>query len=245
MQAAAVRSRFTKILFLILQLHPRVNPWSSACDRLKDQIMGAGNSSDWEKSYRQLLEESPLHQQSVEIWAADNRFVLKKLELINDTDAVLKLMFDLENVGIVGHSLGGATAGEMAITESKVKAGINLDGFQFGGLLDSELHVPFMFVWENGRNSESTVNANEVFCQKSRADCYSLLIQGFEHATFTDMPLFSSIWESAELNPEGLRAIQLQREYILGFFNKHLKNRTVQLLNRPSRKFPEVVLKRY
>jgi len=212
-------------------------------ERLKDMIIRAVNSADRENSYRQLLEKSPLHQQSVQIWAADNRFVLTKLERINADDPVLKGILDLENIGIVGHSLGGATAGEMASTEPKIKAGINMDGFQFGGLLDTELHVPFMFMWENGRNNVDASNANDLFFQKSQADCYSLVIKGFEHASFTDLPLFTNIWQSAEPTPESLRAIRLQREYILAFFNKHLKNIPAPLLNAPSRKYPEVLFK--
>ncbi|GBE27791.1 isoform II [bacterium BMS3Bbin03] len=212
-------------------------------ERLKDRIIRAANFADRENSYRRLLEKSPLHQQSVQIWAADNHFVLKKLEQINAADSILKGMVDFENAGIIGHSLGGATAGEMASTEPKIKAGINLDGFQFGGLPDVELKVPFMFMWENGRNVAGTAGANDLFFQKSQAACYSLVIKGFEHATFTDLPLFASIWQSAEPTPKSLRAIQLQREYILAFFNKHLKNRPAPLLKGSSQKYPEVVFK--
>lgn len=156
-------------------------------------------------------------------------------------DPLLKGMMNLENIGVIGHSLGGATAGEMAITEPKIKAGINLDGFQFGGLLETELSIPFMFMWENGRNDEGKVNGNELFFRKSKAPCYSLVIKGFEHATFTDLPLFSSIWESQKLNLKGLRAIQLQRDYILAFFNKHSKNLPTPLLEEPAKQYPEVV----
>jgi len=212
-------------------------------ERLKDRIIRAANPADRENSYRQLLEKSPLHQQSVQIWAADNRFVLKKLEQINAADPILKGIIDFDDAGIMGHSLGGATAGEMAATEPKIKAGINLDGFQFGGLIDSELRVPFMFMWENGQNSAGTVNANDLFFQKSQAACYSLLIKGFEHATFTDLPLFTTIWQSAAAPPEGLRAVRLQRDYILAFFNKHLRNKPAPLLDGPSQKYPEVVFK--
>ena len=212
-------------------------------ERLKQQIVRAANLADMENSYRQLLEKSPLHQQSVQIWAADNRFVLKKLEDINAIDSVLKGILDFENVGIIGHSLGGATAGEMACTEPRIKAGVNLDGFQFGGLIDSELHVPFMFIWENGENNAGTANANGLFFQRSQSICYSLLINGFEHSMFTDLPLFTSVWQSAKSTPEGVWAIQLQREYILAFFNKHLKNMPAPLLNGPSQKYPQVLFK--
>ena len=212
-------------------------------ERLKDQIVSAENVRVMETSYRKLLAESPLHQESVQIWTADNQFVLRKLQEINKADPILKGMMDLETVGIFGHSLGGATAGEMAITEPSIKAGVNLDGFQFGRLLETELTIPFMFMWENGRSTENTTNGNEIFYQKSKAPCYSLVIKGFEHATFTDLPLFRSIWQSSELNPEGLRAIQLQREYILAFFNKHLKGIPAQLLSGPAENYPEVIFK--
>jgi predicted dienelactone hydrolase len=213
----------------------------SVQERLKDQILGAENERAVEDSYRKLLAESPLHQESVQIWTADNQFVLRKLREINEADPILKGIMDLKTVGIVGHSLGGATAGEMAITEPNIKAGINLDGFQFGRLLETELTIPFMFMWENGRSRGNTTNGNELFFQKSKAPCYSLVIKDFEHATFTDLPLFNSIWQSSELDPEGLRAIQLQREYILAFFNQYLKGKPEPLLSGPTEKYPEVV----
>ncbi|NOZ74946.1 MAG: DUF4440 domain-containing protein [FCB group bacterium] len=212
-------------------------------EELKDRIIRAGHLAEQEKYYRQLLVKSPRHQESVQVWAADNRFVLQKLKALNDTDPVLAGLFDLTAIGTIGHSLGGATAGELALTEPTVRAGINLDGFQFGGVLESELQIPFMFIWENGRNSRLPVNGNDLFFQKSKAACYSLVIQGFEHTTFTDLPLFESIWESPELSPQGLRAIKLQKAYIVAFFNKHIKEIPEPLLDGPSQKYSEVIFK--
>jgi hypothetical protein len=41
---------------------------------------------------------------------------------------------DTDRIGIFGYSKGGALAGQVSATGKRVKAGINLGGFSFGGL---------------------------------------------------------------------------------------------------------------
>ncbi|WP_233277593.1 alpha/beta hydrolase family protein [Paenibacillus durus] len=65
-----------------------------------------------------------------DIWTQDVEFVISQLEALNagrmETD--FKDKVDLNHVGIMGHSFGGATAYNAAYTIAKIKAGINMDG---------------------------------------------------------------------------------------------------------------------
>ncbi|WP_199615453.1 alpha/beta hydrolase family protein [Paenibacillus alkalitolerans] len=65
-----------------------------------------------------------------QIMADDVSFVIDKLTEMNDgkTDSIFESKLNLEQVGVVGHSLGGAAAYNLALNESRVKAAINLDG---------------------------------------------------------------------------------------------------------------------
>ncbi len=211
-------------------------------ERYKDQIIHADRFSIWQESYKRLLLSSPLHQESVNAWAEDNRFVLKKLKEINAFDPMLKGIIDLQNVGVIGHSLGGATAGEMSYQDKQIKAGVNLDGFQFGNLINNRLEIPFLFVWENGINSDNIKNANKWFCKTSNKDCYSLLIKNFEHSYFTDLPIFKNIGLSPKISPQLLKIVELQRDYIRTFFNRYLKNSPEPKLEEVEKQYPETIL---
>lgn len=65
-----------------------------------------------------------------QIMADDVSFVIDKLMDMNagKSDSIFKGKLDMERIGVVGHSLGGAAAYNLAINDRRIKAAINLDG---------------------------------------------------------------------------------------------------------------------
>ena len=65
-----------------------------------------------------------------QIMADDARFVIRKLAELNEGSAGAGFVsrLDLERIGVIGHSVGGAAAYNLAINEPRVKAAVNLDG---------------------------------------------------------------------------------------------------------------------
>jgi predicted dienelactone hydrolase len=65
-----------------------------------------------------------------QIMADDASFVIDELEKMNDgkIETIFKGKLDLEKIGAIGHSVGGAVAYNLAINDSRVKAAIDLDG---------------------------------------------------------------------------------------------------------------------
>jgi predicted dienelactone hydrolase len=178
-------------------------------------ILNTDNLEELTKAYKKLVELTPLHTESVDLWVLDTKNVIKKLEEINNQNKYLKGGFDFNNMGVFGHSVGGATAGEFG-SKTIFKAGINLDGFQFGNLINSKLQIPFLFISSNEEaNRYLKVSP---FASNSEFDTYHAIIKGFSHSSFSDLQLFS---------PNGVSDIKLQRALILGFFNKYLKNEKV------------------
>jgi hypothetical protein len=99
-----------------------------------------------------------------------------------------------------------------------IKAGINLDGFQFGDLHTQSLSVPFMFVSSN-REEDRYLRAL-TFMDNAKNDCYQVAIKGFSHDNFTDLKYVL----------EGDRkAIELQRDLIKTFFDKYVKGITADI----------------
>lgn len=68
-----------------------------------------------------------------QIMADDVSFVIDTLEKMNEgkIESVFKGNLDLEKIGTMGHSVGGAVAYNLAINDSRVKAAIDLDGIVY------------------------------------------------------------------------------------------------------------------
>jgi ketosteroid isomerase-like protein/pimeloyl-ACP methyl ester carboxylesterase len=209
-------------------------------EAFKDSILLARNLNSREHWYRELLRTSPKHQESARIWAADIGFVIDRLQTMNRQEGEFAGVLDLERIGVLGHSLGGAAAGQITLTDPRVKAGINIDGFQFGDLIDRPLTDPFMFVGAQRPWAGDSTTANDVFFQRAESSAYVVLIAGFTHGTFSDLPLFENVWGEANSAVDGKRALTIQRAYIRAFFDRHLRQRRAPLLDGPSSAFPEV-----
>jgi predicted dienelactone hydrolase len=65
--------------------------------------------------------------------------VVDELDEWNDT-GFFKGKLDLSNVGVFGHSRGGGAAGESLLIDSKIKAVANIDGVQWGQIVDTLFH---------------------------------------------------------------------------------------------------------
>ena len=57
---------------------------------------------------------------------------------------------DLRHVGIVGHSIGGATAVQVMASDPRFKVGVDLDGKLFGTEPDARLNRPFLWIQSDG-----------------------------------------------------------------------------------------------
>ena len=65
-----------------------------------------------------------------QIMADDSKFVIEKLGELNDgkLNTLFQGRINLDQIGAIGHSVGGAVAYNLAINDSRVKAAIDLDG---------------------------------------------------------------------------------------------------------------------
>jgi len=197
---------------------------------IQETILSSDDLQENDGAYRQLVKLSPLHNESTRLWASDTRAIIAKLRQLDTRDQILRGAFNFDAMGVFGHSVGGAAAGQLAFGDNEIRAGINLDGFQFGDLINNRLGIPFMFVSSN-QQANSYLRAKS-FMHESETVCYQVTIKGFSHGNFTDLEQFM---------PGRERATKLQRDLILAFFNKYLKNNDVDMSDL-ERKFPEVTL---
>jgi len=193
---------------------------------------------------RELMDQRPKSMESLQIWVADISFIIDRLEEINRSDTIFRQKLDLEKIGVMGHSFGGAAAGQACLVEKRCKAGINLDGLQIGDMLSKPLEKPFLFMHHDNAGAVNKT-PNRLFFRQSHSRAYLLLIKGTTHFSFSDLalPCYARILGTPPGlagSIDGYRCLQIQNDYVCAFFDKHLRHQNVALLNRPSDKYPEV-----
>lgn len=157
----------------------------------------------------------------------------------------------IHDVGMFGHSLGGATAAETMWHDSRITGGINLDGQMGGEVLGSDLARPFLLMStpDHNRTNDATWAA---FWEHQSGWKKALVLADSHHLTYSDFPLLAEALPSTAsvFTPEELeemfgtinprRANLLQRAYILGFFQFALRGAEDSLFDGPDARYPEI-----
>lgn len=193
---------------------------------------------------KELMDKRSKIMESLKIWVEDITFIINKLEELNNSEGIFYKKLDLDKIGVIGHSFGGVAAGQACIVEKRCKAGVNLDGLQLGDMLKRPLEKPFMFMHHD---NERAINKkpNKIFFNQSKSTAYMLLIKGASHFNFSDLslPFYSKILEPPKGflgSIDGYRCLKIQNDYVRAFFDKHLCNKKLDLLNGYSKDYPEV-----
>jgi hypothetical protein len=173
-----------------------------------------------------LLKESPKY------WAKDIDFFINKLPDINKSDSNLKTKLNLEQIGVFGMSMGGIAANEVCIGNSKVKAGVNIDGGIYGSTIDTLISTPFMFI-----NSQRYLGYGNLFLSKSSKECYSITVRNSDHYNFTDYALYPSQPNMMVGTIDPTVPIEIMNSMILSFFNKYLLGMNTKDLKAISLKY--------
>ena len=211
--------------------------YSNEVEAIKGRIINCKEPDAKYELHQELNKSQPLNVNDVKIRAQNIYFLMEKLHEINED---LCGIIDTSSIGIFGFSKGGAVAGEICVNENRVKAGINLDGFMYGDIVDRPVNRPFMFIHSVSTDPEAYIN--DYFFYKSADEAYMLKISGATHANFGDLSLFGGIFKSRGVigSIDGKKAVCIQRDYILAFFNKYLKNIDNDLLDNNIKRYNEI-----
>ena len=210
----------------------------------KSQVTLANTTVAQERAFLRLNELMPVAVPDLRMWAGDIGFVLDELEVMNQGAGFLAGAFDLEHVGVMGFSKGGAAAGQFCVTDERCKAGINLTGFMYGDIVNVNLDTPFFFFSEEELWAQDCF-VNDLFYKRAKSDAYQMKIRGARHASFGDFCLWGRLlqWGTGDPTIEGERMTYIQNVYARTFFDKHLKGMVSPLLDGPSADFPELVFR--
>jgi hypothetical protein len=209
----------------------------------KERITRATDGPRKLSLYKKLNQIMPTEVADLLLWQGDIDFLINKFIDLNKGKGLYRDQLDTERIGIMGYSKGGALAGQVCATSDRVRAGINFDGFMFGGVVDNDLAKPFMILGQIVSWCPECPSINLPFFERAREDAYLLSIADANHATFTDLPLVRAyIVPEGILSPlDGKRSSLIIRSYVLAFFDAYVKglSRNPILDEEPSR-FDEV-----
>jgi predicted dienelactone hydrolase len=171
----------------------------------------------------------------------DVRFLTDEIEKMNRGSGMFAGKLNLEQLGIMGFSYGATTTYNSCLIDKRFKAGVNLDGFTAGfGILEGNLTQPFMFTY-----SEDNHGINDYFYNKAEDTIYAITIVNTAHSNYADLSLVGGFQKlTGQLGEiDGNRCARIINDYILNFFDKHLKGKISGLLDGPSPDYPEVEFK--
>ncbi|TMR94987.1 alpha/beta hydrolase [Nonomuraea basaltis] len=175
--------------------------------------------------------------------AADVSFVLDELTGSRPKWKGARLI-DSSRIAMAGHSAGGASAITAMLEDSRVRAGVDMDGTTDAPIPDSGLSRPFLFL---GRQNTYSPGAGDPAATWER-DWKNLtgwkrwlVVTGAEHVSFNDLGLLTDqlgIDNGADV--PGTRSMEITRAYVRAFFDLHLRKKAQPLLDKPSARYPEV-----
>jgi predicted dienelactone hydrolase len=203
------------------------------------------------------------------VQAQDLVFVLNELERMNKTDVDTGLAgrFDLQHVGVFGHSRGGFSTPHACFLDSRFKACLNLDGYPLtpavmeNGIRQPYMHIEELAPWlppptdeelktanqtreEANRQARAAEQQRETTFSKMSAGMYLVTVKGAMHNSFSDMPYIApGRYSNIQIN--ATRALTITNAYLLAFFDRYLQGRRQPLLEGNTRLFPEVTVQTY
>jgi predicted dienelactone hydrolase len=192
---------------------------------------------------RQILAVDDQFTRLLKIRTEDVRMVLKALQQWNNTDSIFRSGLDMNRVGILGWSFGGATALEGCMADSTIKAGINLDGYPYGPHFASGeiMRQPFMLI-QSASDDIMEDMVGRLQMERAANAKYFLVIEGAQHLNFWDFPYFFKIYKTIDFwGPiDPMQMLTIEEAYVVGFFDRYLKGKEVNVLEQTSSPFPEV-----
>lgn len=200
------------------------------------------------------------------LWTQDVSFILNRLEQMNKQDEQDRFTgrLDLERIGMFGHSYGGATAAQMLLKNSRIKAAINMDGTLYGDPMPGTgLNKPYLqmngeksidkSIFDNSLDqamaqSGQTREYYEDFWEETvrrrmnalQGGGYTMTIPHTSHMSYTDFHLFSPLLPNPGEDPRSVHRII--NEVSVAFFDQHLKGIRNNAMDELSKKYPDIML---
>ena len=160
--------------------------------------------------------------------SGDIKFIIDKLQTMKENE--LYSLLDFNNIGVFGHSFGGATSVVSSWNDSRISACLNLDGWFepiIDDIINNGLKIPFCYIGQEswGLNSKNYKKVYDFF-KNCQSDTYFIKIKETKHFDYADLPYISKVGKLFKLSGKNAdKEFTLEiNKVILGFFDEYLKN---------------------
>lgn len=157
----------------------------------------------------------------------DVALVLDDLEKQNNVNMDLEDKFDLDSIGVLGHSTGGGGDVYIALQDKRIKALMGLDAWVEPldkKILEEGLSIPSLYL-RSGRWKEKANNDHLYTIVDNSDNAMLIQMNQTTHVDFTMTYMISPLTETIGFTGKkgGRYGSGLQREMMLKFFDKNLR----------------------
>jgi len=192
------------------------------------------------------------------IWVQDIQFTLDEVTKINQSDMRLGGRINMESIGTLGHSFGGIAALVACREDNRIKVAVNMDGsLGFDKNSKTSIDKPLMLLLQDyerpsflakrlvGRNLSKEEYIETKFatftdlCKSNNAPTYLLSFKKASHDSFSDGILLKQplkfLFGADTGEREPYLFLKIVNQYLVDFFDTHLKNKKANLLDSVSK----------
>jgi dienelactone hydrolase len=192
----------------------------------------------------------------IEVWAADDRFAAAQTGALNNAGRFATHL-DTTKTVYLGHSFGGAAALEACRTDQRCAGAADLDGTQYGPVVQAGLSKPMLLIGSENScitgtcrpaagGDQSTLATAHVLLAASSGPTWCYQLNGAEHFNFSDYgvyyiaaPLRSQLALGAI---DGFDALTITNAYLTAFVQQVTNGRAEPLLASRTTPFPQVAV---
>jgi dienelactone hydrolase len=180
----------------------------------------------------------------------DENFVIDTIlaQCGSDNNDALFSLIDTGKIGLMGHSLGGASSAQLGRERDDIAAVIVLDGTMLGEetafennavvLNSTPYPIPLLNVYAQDHYTNSMELVGEAYnnfhATKNAVCAYETVFKNAGHLNFTDLPLFSPAL--AKMLGVGIiderYGIETMNKVVLAFFDSYLKDAGVPIIEK-------------
>ena len=206
--------------------------------------------SDLPKSIKTEEDAFQLRYKQLKTRTDDIVFILNEFEQLNaNPQSQFYNKLKLKNVGIFGHSFGGATSVSALYNDSRITASLALDGwFEIlpPEILNNGLAKPFFHLGQEKWDEKLNYDNRDLLIKNSNGDNWVSTFLESKHFDYMDLPLFTDRTRNFRLTGkiEPIQFYNCLNEIQLSFFNYHIKNVGEFNPNLISGKFPFMIIEK-
>lgn len=217
-----------------------------------DRSVGNTAATDMDFSSQTAFEHTlGVAHQKIERVAKGASHIIDALEVLNrvDPNGRFRGRLDLDRIGVVGYSLGGAIAMQLCWRDDRLKAAVNIDGWSLEAAPGGWVKQPFMFIGDDGLPATSADLSDPNPARRYHAILddaadrrmsrelpkhggVAVTVLGSDHLDFSDMAYMSRLALLRGRRGDG-SAIRTAADYSAAFFGQIMNGEASPLFSKP------------